>query len=145
MKNERMFKLDLMTAEWAFILIFGLFHLLVPFIAPPNFLAAIIPIYILFFELHIVDFVIPGSIALAVLSVIFVYTKNRYVMAALIFEYLGGAFFHALYLIGILPGPILLIPYNLFLASAFGLFIDVFTTVVIYDFYRRNYSKSKTH
>ena len=134
-----MLKLNLRTAEWGFILGFGVFHLLVPFVIPPNFLTAIIPIYSLFWGLRLADLVIPGCIVLAALSIGFVYTKNVFSMAALMFMYLGGAFFHTLYFIGFLP-PLLVVPDTSILA--FGIFIDTFTAVAIYDYYRRSHLDS---
>jgi hypothetical protein len=133
-----MLKPSLMTAEWAFILGFGVFHLLVPFFATPNFLTAVIPIYSLFWGLSLADLVIPGCIVLAALSIVFVYTKNVFAMAALMFMYLCGAFFHFLYFISFLP-PLLVVPNTSILA--FGIFIDTFTAVVIYDYYRRSHYK----
>lgn len=129
-----MFKPSLMKAEWAFILGFGVFHFLVPFFLPPNFVAAVVPVYSLFWGLQLSDFVIPGSIVLATLSILFIYTKNRFLMGALMVMYLGGAFFHGLYLVGYLP-PLIIVPDSSFLA--FGLLIDTFTAIVIYDYYRR--------
>ena len=131
-----MFKPSLIVAERVFILGFGLFHLLVTFFVPPNFLTAVVPIYSLFWGLSLADLVIPGCIVLASLSIIFIYTKNPWPMAALMFMYLGGAFFHTLYFIGFLP-PLLIVPYKSFLA--FGIFIDTFTAAVIYDCYRRSH------
>ena len=134
-----MLKPSLMRAEWAFILGFGVFHLLVPFFVPPNFLTAVVPIYSLFWGLSIADLVIPGCIVLAALSIVFVYTMNLFSMAALMIMYLGGAFFHTLYFIGFLP-PLLVVPNTSILA--FGIFIDTFTAVAIYDYYRRSHLDS---
>lgn len=135
-RGKDVFKPSLIKTEWAFILGFGVFHLLVPFFLPPNFIAAIVPIYSLFWGLRLADLVIPGCIVLAALSILFIYTRNRFLMGALMFMYLGGAFFHALYLIGYLP-PLLVVPNTSFLA--FGLFIDTITAIVIYDYYRRSH------
>jgi hypothetical protein len=128
------------VGEGGFILGFGVFHLFVPLLAPPNFLTAIVPVYSLFGILQLVDLVIPGCIVLALLSIAFIYTENRYVMAALIFMYLGGTVSHALYFAGVLP-PLLTLPGPSYLA--FGIFIDTFTSVVIYDYYRRIHSTPK--
>lgn len=132
-----MLKPSLRVAEGSFILSFGVFHLSVPLFVPPNFLTAIVPIYSLFWGLQLADFVVPGCIVVASLSIVFIYTKNRYSMAALMFMYLGGAVFHALYLIGFLP-PLLIVPHKSYLA--FGIFIDTFTAAVIYDYYHRSHS-----
>jgi hypothetical protein len=137
-----MFKPSLMTAEWTFILGFGVFHLLVPLFLPPNFLVALIPVYSLFWGLRLADFVIPGCIVLAALSILFVYTKNRFVMGGLMVMYLGGAFFHGLYLVGYLP-PLIIVPETSFLA--FGILIDTLTAIVIFDYHRRNRVRSGFH
>jgi len=137
-----MFKPSLMKAEWIFILGFGVFHFLVPFFLPPNFIAAVVPVYSLFWGLQLADLVTPGSIVLATLSILFVYTRNRFLMAALMVMYLGGAFFHGLYLIGFLP-PLVLVPDTSFLAI--GLLIDTFAAIAIYDYYRRARAYSSFH
>jgi len=133
--GREVFKLSLMKAEWIFILGFGLLHLIVPFFLPPNFAVALVPIYSLFWGLRFAEFVIPGCIVLAALSVLFVYTKNQVSMGALMLMYLGGAFFHALFLVGYLP-PLLVIPDASLLA--FGLVIDICAAVAVFDYYRRS-------
>lgn len=132
-----MHKPSLITAEYGFILGFGLFHFLVPLVLPPNFITAVNPVYSLFFGLQLAALVTPGCIILATLSILFVYTKNRYIMGPLIFMYLGGTFFHILYFAGIIP-PLLEVPDKSFLAV--GIAIDTFTAILIYDFYRRFHS-----
>jgi hypothetical protein len=127
-------RIRLNEIERVFILGFGVFHFLVPVFIPPNFLTAIVPIYSLFWGLRLADLVIPGCIVLASLSIVFIYTKNFWPMAILIFLYLGGAFFHSLYLLGFLP-PLLVVPDQSYLA--FGIFIDTVTSAVIYDYFRR--------
>ena len=130
-----MFKPSVKFLEGSFILSFGLFHLLLPFVAPPNVLASMIPVYGLFFGLNLVDLVIPGCVAVALLSVVFVYAKHRFPMLILMFLYSCGAFFHALFLVGFFP-PLLIVDQSS--ALAFGIVIDVFTIVLSYDYYRRS-------
>ena len=132
-----MFKPTIVSCERLFILTFGLFHLFLPFAAPPNFLATVIPVYGLFWGLNLVDLVIPGAIIVALLSVVFIYTKHFIPMAILMFMYSCGAFFHALFLVGLLP-PLLIVSQSSFLA--FGLIIDIFTVIISYDYYRRTRS-----
>lgn len=133
--NNNLLKPTMTLGEGIFILSFGLFHLFLPFVSPPNFLAAVIPVYSLFWGLNLADLVIPGCIVVASLSVAFIYTKHRVPMAALMFMYLSGAFFHALFLVGFLP-PLLIVSQSSYLA--FGIFIDVFTVALSYDYYRRS-------
>jgi hypothetical protein len=134
--NNDLIKPIVTLGEGIFILSFGLLHLFLPFFAPPNFLAAVIPVYSLFWGLNLADLVIPGCIAVASLSVAFTYTKHRVPMAILMFMYSCGAFFHALFLIGFLP-PLLKVDQSSFLA--FGILIDIFTVALCYDYYRRTH------
>ena len=129
-----MFKPNIAFSERIFILTFGLFHFLLPFVAPPNFLATVIPVYGLFWGLNFVDLVVPGAVAVALLSIAFIYTKHLIPMVILMFMYSCGAFFHALFLLGFLP-PLLVVGQGSFLF--FGLIIDIFTVVISYDYYRR--------
>jgi hypothetical protein len=130
---KEMVKPNFKMAEGMFILGFGIFHLFVPFLFPPNLLTAFIPIYSLLWGLNLADFVIPGCIAVASLSVAFKYTRNRFLMATLMFMYLCGAVFHMLYVFGFIPS-LLKVTNNSTLIS--GIFIDVFTTAIIYDYHR---------
>jgi hypothetical protein len=133
--NNNLLRPTITVGEGIFILGFGLFHLFLPFVAPPNFLATVIPVYSLFWGLNLADLVIPGCIVVASLSVAFIYTKHRVPMAALMFMYLSGAFFHALFLVGFLP-PLLIVSQSSYLA--FGIFIDIFIVALSYDYYRRS-------
>ena len=116
--------------EGLFILGFGVFHFLVPFIAPVNKASNII-----FLGIQMADLVVPGSIILALLSIVFYYFKDMYSMATLAFMYLCGTVFHALFLIGLTPS-IIVVPHGS--ALVFGAFIDTFTPIIILDYSRRH-------
>jgi hypothetical protein len=115
------------TLEVLFILGFGIFHFAIPFILLPNFNANL-------FGLQIADFVLPGCFTLAILSIIFYITKNRYPAALLAFLFSGGIAFHALYLSGLFP-PVIIVPTKLLLVA--GIVIDALSILAIYDYYRQ--------
>ena len=119
------------TLELIFLLIFGVFHFAVPFILPPNFHATNL------FGLQIADFVLPGCFALAILSIVFSLTGNRYPAALLAFLYSGGITFHALYLVGLFS-PVIVVPTKMLLVI--GIIIDGVSIIAIYDYYRRVHS-----
>jgi hypothetical protein len=121
--------LNVKTAEVLFILGFGVFHFALPFIFSPNFNMAN-----LFGFLRITDFVLPGSFALAILSIVFCVTNSRYPAALLAFLYGGGIVFHALFLSGQFP-PMVVVPTSLVLVA--GIVIDALSIIAIYDYYHR--------
>ena len=128
--------LKVATLEALFILGFGAVHFAIPFILPPNFNTTTN----LFATLHIADFVLPGTFTLAILSIVFYVTKNRYPAALLIFLYSGGIVFHVLYLSGVFP-PVIIVPDRLILVL--GIVVDALSTMTIYDYYRRVHSLSR--
>jgi len=125
-------RVEISLVEAAFILIFGVFHLVIPFLLPPNTNAAIHSS--VFSTLHLTDFVLPGTFALAVLSLIFLYTKNRYSAAGLAFLYAGGITLHSLFFLGLVPA-VLIVPNQLLLA--FGIVLAALAIVAIYDYLQR--------
>ncbi len=126
---SEMWTLKVPSLEALFILGFGVFHFVIPFILSPNFTNTT-----LFGVLRIADFVLPGCFALAILSIVFYTTKNRYPAAVLAFLYGGGITFHVLYLSGVFP-PVIIVPDKLFLVV--GIVIDAFAILTVYDYYRR--------
>lgn len=122
------------TLELIFLLIFGVFHFAIPFILPPNFHATNL------FGLQIADFVLPGCFTLAILTIVFFLTRNRYPAALLAFMYSGGITFHALYLASLFP-PVIVVPTRILLVIA--IIIDGVSIVAIYDCYRRVTPDSK--
>ncbi len=116
-------------AEAAFILIFGVFHFAIPFLLPPN--AAGAETSNIFSTLHITDFVLPGAFALGILSLIFLYTKNRLSAVLLAFLYLGGIVLHALFFSSAVPA-VLIVPLPAFLAA--GIVLDALAIAAIYDY-----------
>jgi hypothetical protein len=118
------------SSELLFILIFGLFHFAVPFILPPNFAVDTS----IFGALRIADFVFPGTFIVAVASILFYATRNRYPGALLVFLYGGGITFHLLYLSGVFPS-VLLIPSPLILVA--GVAVDALAIAATYDILRR--------
>ena len=119
------------TAEWLFILVFGVFHFALPFILIPNPNTTIS----LFVTLHISDFVLPGCFTLAVASLIFCVKPNRYPAALVVFLYGGGIIFHVLYFLGLFAS-VIVVPTNLLLAI--GIIVDVAAILATYDNYRRS-------
>jgi hypothetical protein len=124
--------LNVRVVEALFILVFGAFHFAIPFILPPNNNITIN----IFVTLHITDFVLPGCFILAVTSIVFYLTNNRYPAALLAFLYSGGIVFHVLYFLGIVPS-VILVPNNIVLAA--GIVVDSLSIITIYDYYRRGY------
>lgn len=124
--------LKLASLEATFILVFGVIHFAIPFILPPNFSGTT-----LFAILPLADFVLPGCFALAILSILFYATKNRYPAAVLAFMFGGGITFHVLYLSGVFP-PVIIVPDKLFLVA--GIVIDALAILAVYDYYRRLHS-----
>lgn len=118
------------TLKALFILGFGIFHFVLPFILQPNFTA----INTLFSTLHIAYLVIPGCLILGISSIIFYLTKNRYSAIVLIFLYCGGIVLHSLYLSGVFPS-VIVVPDGFILAI--GIMVDALTISLIYDYYRR--------
>ena len=115
--------------EALFILGFGAFHFVIPFILPPNFVANGTLV-----GLRISDFVLPGCFALAIASIAFYLTKRWYAGAFLAFLYGGGVFFHALYLAGLFPS-VIIVPDKLVLVL--GIVVDSLSIITIYDYYHR--------
>jgi hypothetical protein len=124
--------LNVRIAEALFILVFGAFHFAIPFILPPNNNVTVN----LFVTLQIADFVLPGCFILAVTSIIFYLTNNRYPAALLAFLYGGGVVFHVLYFLGLVPS-VIIVPNNIVLAA--GIVIDSLSIITIYDYHRRGY------
>jgi len=118
------------TVELLFIFIFGVFHFALPFILTPNPNAKIN----LFVTLHISDFVLPGCFTLAIVSIIFYLTHNRYTAVLLAFLYSGGIVFHLLYFLGLVES-VIIVPNNIILAV--GIPVDALAVVATYDYYRR--------
>ena len=127
--------LEVGTVESLFIFIFGVFHFALPFILTPNPSTTIN----LFVSLHISDFVLPGSFALAILSIIFYITHNRYPAILLAVLYGGGIVFHMLFFLG-LADSVIIVPNNIILAA--GIPIDALAVLAIYDYYSRVHSIS---
>jgi len=119
---------NLRNIKGLFILGFGVCHFLFPFMFQPNQAFDII-----FLGIQLANLVIPGSIILAFLSIVFYYFKDRYSMTVLAFMYLCGAFFHILFILGIIPS-IIIVPQGS--ALAFGAFIDIFAAIIILDYFR---------
>jgi len=119
----------LASLEAIFIVVFGVFHFAIPFVLPPNFSETT-----LFAALPIAYFVLPGCFTLAILSLVFFATKNRYPAAVLSFLYGGGITFHALYLSGAFPA-VIIVPDKLFLVA--GIVIDTLAILAVSDYYRR--------
>ena len=88
----------------------------------------------LFGVLRIAYFVLPGSFTVAISSILFYLTRNRYPAALLAFLYGGGIVFHLLYLSGVFPS-ILVVPDKLILVA--GIVVDALSITAIYDYYRR--------
>ena len=118
------------TLEALFILGFGVFHFAIPFILLPNYSAATS----IFGALRIADFVLPGCFALAISSIVFSVTKNRYPAVFLGFLFGGGIAFHILYLSGLFPS-LIIVPTKLILVA--GIAVDGLSIMTIYDYYRR--------
>ncbi len=125
-------RVKIVSVEAGFLLVFGVFHFAIPFLLPPNALAA--SNSSVFSTLHITDFVLPGTFALAILSLVFLYTKNRYPAAGLAFLYGGGIVLHTLFFLGFVPA-VLIVPSPLLLA--FGILLDALAIVAIYDYLQR--------
>jgi hypothetical protein len=125
-------RIKIVSVEAGFLLIFGVLHFAIPFLLPPNTAAA--NTSTVFSTLHITDFVLPGTFALAILSLIFLYTKNRYPAAGLAFLYFGGIALHSLFFLGLVPA-VIIVPSPLFLA--FGIILDALAIVSIYDYLQR--------
>ena len=117
------------TVEALFILGFGVFHFAIPFILPPNFSADTS-----LFGVRIADFVLPGTFTVAISSILFYLTKNRYPAALLAFLYSGGIVFHLLYLSGVFPS-VIVIPDKLILVVAVA--VDAIAIAAVYDYHRR--------
>jgi hypothetical protein len=124
--------LKIASFEAGFILIFGIFHFGIPFLLPPN--ATVASESSVFSSLHITDFVLPGTFSLAILSLVFLYTKNRYPAAGLVFLYAGGIVLHALFFAGLVPA-VLVVPSSLLLAL--GIVLDALAIAAIYDYLKR--------
>jgi hypothetical protein len=118
--------------EALFILVFGASHFAIPFILPPNNNVTVN----LFVTLHIADFVLPGCFILAVTSIVFYLTNNRYPAARLAFLYDGGVVFHVLYFLGAVPS-VIIVPNDIVLAA--GIVVDALSIITIYDYHRRGY------
>lgn len=125
-------RVKIVSVEAGFLLIFGVAHFAIPFLLPPNAFAA--SGSSIFSTLHITDFVLPGTFALAILSLVFLYTKNRYPAAGLAFLYFGGIVLHSLFFAGVVPA-VLIVPSPLFLA--FGIVLDALAIAAIYDYLQR--------
>lgn len=121
------------TVELLFIFIFGVFHFALPFILTPNPNATIN----LLVSLQISNFVFPGCFTLAILSIIFCVTHNRYPAVLLAFLYSGGIVFHTLYFLGLVES-VIIVPNNFILAV--GIPVDALAVIFIYDYYRRVHS-----
>jgi len=128
--------------EGAFILSFGILHLIVPFLVPSQTASSI---QIFFFSLELRGLVTFGSIVIALLSTVFVIMKNIYSGKILIFMYLSGTAFHIFYFLGIFP-PLVTVPADSPVAffkittnmlPAIGIFMDTFVSMGIYDYYHR--------
>lgn len=126
--------------EKAFILSFGILHVVVPLFALPNLMAA--PIHIFSLSLEFGGLVIPGCVALSLLSIIFIYSKKIYFGAVLVFMYLSGAVFHILYFLGSFP-PLITIPEGSLLfflnippnsVLAMGIFLDILVSAVLFHY-----------
>jgi hypothetical protein len=124
--------LKIAFVEASFILVFGVFHFAIPFLLPPNATAA--SDSIVFSTLHITDFVLPGTFSLAILSLVFLYTKNRYPAAGLALLYAGGIVLHTLFFVGLVPA-VLIVPSSLLLAL--GIVLDALAIAAIYDYLQR--------
>lgn len=112
--------------ESVFLLLFGVFHFVLPFIFSFN------PTLFLFsFQVSSLAFL--GSIALASLSVIFVFTRNRYFGFLLSVLYGFGIAFHTLYLFGLYPS-VILVPNIIILY--FGVLLDTIAIIMIFDYQR---------
>ncbi len=118
--------------ETVFLLVFGVFHFAIPFLLPPNTIGA--ETSAAFSTLHIADFVIPGTFALAILSLIFLYTKNLFSAVLLAFLYFGGIVLHSLFFLNFVPA-VIVVPSPLFLAG--GIVLDAVAIAAIYDIARR--------
>jgi hypothetical protein len=118
------------TLELLFIFIFGVFHFALPFVLTPNPNAKIS----LFVMLQVSDFVFPGCFILAIASIIFCVTHNRYSAVLLSFLYSGGIVFHTLYFLGVVES-VVIVPTNIILAV--GIPVDALAVVATYDYYRR--------
>lgn len=123
--------LNFKAAEAAFIAGFGVFHFAVPFLLPPNFGGDTFLI-----GLRIADFVLPGCFLVAILSLVYYFTANRYFAVAVAFLYCGGITFHLLYLAGLFPS-VIVFPTKLLPAA--GIIIDALSVAAIYDYYRRKH------
>jgi hypothetical protein len=121
------------TVELLFIFIFGVFHFALPFILIPNPNAKIN----LLVTLQISDFVFPGCFILAIVSIIFCVTHNRYPAGLLAFLYSGGIVFHTLYFLGLVES-VVIVPTNIILVV--GIPVDELAVVATYDYYRRVHS-----
>lgn len=122
--------LKVAAAEGLYVLVFGVLHFAIPFILPPNYVAATT----VFGGIRIADFVLPGCFLLATLSLVFYATKNRYSAGLLAFFYCGGIVFHVLYLSGVFP-PVIVVPSSLILVV--GIVVDALAIFSIYDSQRR--------
>ena len=123
MLSSKIIRLDAL-----FIASFGALHFFVPFLLPPNFSNTSIFAYS----------VIPGSLTLATLSLVYYLTKNRYPGFFLSFLYAGGVLFHAMYFFGVFPA-ILTIPEALLPFLSVGVVLDTLSILTIFDYYRRTH------
>jgi hypothetical protein len=122
--------LQISNLEAVFIVGFGVFHFAIPFLLPPNFASDTT----ILGGLRIADFVLPGTFLVAITSLLFYFTKNRYPAAVLVFLYGGGIIFHLLYLSGVFPA-VLTVPSPWILAA--GIVVDALTIWACIDYYHR--------
>jgi hypothetical protein len=120
------------SVEVTFLFVFGVFHFALPFLLPPNTFGS--DVSYAFSMLHIVDFVFLGTFALAILSLVFLYTKNRVSAFLLAFLYFGGIMLHLLFFSGAVPS-VLVVSSPVFLAA--GIVLDALAIGAIYDILRR--------
>jgi len=78
--------------------------------------------------------VLPGAFILAIVSLIFLYTKNLVSGVVLAFLYFGGIVLHILFLSGLVPS-VVVVPFPLFLVG--GIVLDALAIAAVFDLLRR--------
>ena len=118
---------SLKHVEMFFILIFGGFHILAPFI-----ISGVLPI-----REDVLWLVAPMAILVGVLSIAYIVPKEKIQQILkwiTMVMFAGGGITHFLYVCGVMPPWFIAMPVS---AALGGVFIDVFAVLIIYDYGRR--------
>ncbi len=113
--------------EMYFILIFGAYHIFVPFLNSITFTI----------QQEFLWFLAPFLFLLGILSVVYILTRERtqqILKWICMFGFAGGSITHLLFLYGIMPSWFETMPLSV---ALFGIFMDGFMALAIYDYSRR--------